>query len=855
MPRDLVAAFGSSGAARFLELLASPYRRPTWQCEALNEDGSTLADVTPFLASASLEFTDESAISQKGSFNLANTEGYFDRYGAAGGGANVFIENRLLKFQKGLIDPVDSTVYLLPAFYGRVASGKPSYTPRGEVSIALVCGDALKNEIGHKFTSPAYENWQVNNIAVDVLTRYAKFTTGQISLTDVDRLLAFCQFPDYSLADGLKVLFDPLLFWVGADEAGKIVSRPRLGSPLSSLTSIKGYPDQASAPTPDYILPDGLVESIEPEWQDYDGVVNQVKVLGQASAAEKTLGPSQRLFFQEDSSIGAQDRLIQRYPFSQNSGAGANAVIARNVFVVFNYSTDHNLDTAPKSVLLSYMVWRGAWVGSGTVYAPNDAVEFGGQGYACILQADSSHDPTDADYWASLGLAEINGVPFTPVVGPFYTGKGHDFDIYNSDPHLVGNVGLSSVSDSDAFLDIEGRQYSVGTGIVRRHGGFDFNFSIYGQPLLSYTKTITAYADYNVTTVTGESLTDPFSDHQTWQAAHQPFAMSVPVEVFENASSLGVIAADQTVLTGESAFSVDWERGRIVLKNLAYQDYTTDAGTTGLTVTGGANHTTSQPFNLEELTVPAPPSLYASYREGDSTYDFSGLVVGQGYTVRLHFADPTYTGAGQRVFYVYANGAPVLDKLDIAKETGGKYIALQKELTGVAPDSGGHLILKFTQHDPVSGDALPGIAGSGALISGIEILLPQGQGASPFAINCGGSAITPTPAVITANYGYSPQQEIYQIQSEEINDPLISTQAMAATVAGYWVNYRAWSRHKQTVKTPTVPHLQAGDLIRYYSPKANADCYAYVQSVARSMEHEGADSDAYKCYLLYVAPR
>jgi hypothetical protein len=60
--------------------------------------------------------------------------------------------------------------------------------------------------------------------------------------------------------------------------------------------------------------------------------------------------------------------------------------------------------------------------------------------------------------------------------------------------------------------------------------------------------------------------------------------------------------------------------------------------------------------------------------------------------MRLLFADPVFTAAGQRVFDVYAEGAKVLAGVDIVKEAGAK-TALVKTLTVTVSD--GRLDLAF----------------------------------------------------------------------------------------------------------------------------------------------------------------
>jgi outer membrane protein assembly factor BamB len=56
------------------------------------------------------------------------------------------------------------------------------------------------------------------------------------------------------------------------------------------------------------------------------------------------------------------------------------------------------------------------------------------------------------------------------------------------------------------------------------------------------------------------------------------------------------------------------------------------------------------------------------------------------YTLQLYFTEPMDVAAGERVFDVRVQGRTAIQSLDIAKETGGKHVALVKELKGIQAD-------------------------------------------------------------------------------------------------------------------------------------------------------------------------
>ncbi len=840
--QNLTTLFGAAGAATFRQLLASGYRKPCWRLHALNEDGSLALDLTAYLKSGECTFTDDIAADTTG-FVLANPNGQFDLYGGAL--PDVLALDRILQFWKGLENPATGQQFLVPAAWGRIASPQTEYAVKGEETVRVTIVDAFKRLPKNKINSPAYENTQANRIAADLLTRYGKFAPARIALAPLDARVPFAQFPHYPLIDALKALYEPVLFWVRADEAGRITTGPRLGSDLSGA-ALKGWPDQLTEPPAGlvaYTFPDHPgIETVREEAQDFDGIYNQVRVQGRNVAAQAALGPPDLLYVLQNSSISATARKTFRLAYSQDASTARNTVIARHVIVRILYSTNHQLDTNPREVLLSNMTWRGDWT-AGTLYKQEDAVLFNGDPYVCTR--GTSQDPTSAEYWAPI-----------PFAGPFYTEKG----LNNEDPRRIAYVRLQSVTSSYAQIKIEGRRYSVGNPYPRRYGGMDYKVELYGMPVLSHSRIVTAYADYNAQTVTQEPLQDIFGDHQTYQATHAPFAFSTPVEVFLDGESLGKIAADQSDLSGETRFNVDFERGRIVLQNLLYQSFTSDVGI----AIGGSTQSSTRVFDVSRLTPAAPQALYQTRRQGDATFTFTGLDVGQGYDLRLHFADPTETEAGKRAFSIYAQGAKAIEGLDIVAKTGGAYIAYQETITGIAPDATGKIVLEVTQHDPASGNLLPecskdGNGGGGAkgtaIISGIEILLPQGQGAAAYAVNAGGPALAPDVPTVSASYAFSPLQERYGAQVFTIDDPLLSSDADCKRLAAWYVNFSLWKRHRHTIRHASVPHLQPGDLVRYYHPRLNRDMWGYVQSISRTMEAGAGDADTYLLYLIYSRAR
>ena len=84
--QNIVTLFGPTGAARYLELVASNYRKPCWTLEALNDDGTVLLDLSAYLQSWNINSTDESGVCQRATFVLAPGDARFDPYPVGIGG-------------------------------------------------------------------------------------------------------------------------------------------------------------------------------------------------------------------------------------------------------------------------------------------------------------------------------------------------------------------------------------------------------------------------------------------------------------------------------------------------------------------------------------------------------------------------------------------------------------------------------------------------------------------------------------------------------------------------------------------------------------------------------------------------
>jgi len=145
----------------------------------------------------------------------------------------------------------------------------------------------------------------------------------------------------------------------------------------------------------------------------------------------------------------------------------------------------------------------------------------------------------------------------------------------------------------------------------------------------------------------------------------------------------------------------------------------------------GNEYSTTTAVSTSGVANAAPEAVYQSVRWAPSfTYIIPGLTAGASYTVRLHFAELSWTASGERIFNVAINGTPVLSNFDVFATAGGQYIAVVERFTATA-DNLGQITISFTKgtadNPEVAGIE---ILGSGSLSSALPDLLEIDTGSS-----------------------------------------------------------------------------------------------------------------------------
>jgi hypothetical protein len=104
---------------------------------------------------------------------------------------------------------------------------------------------------------------------------------------------------------------------------------------------------------------------------------------------------------------------------------------------------------------------------------------------------------------------------------------------------------------------------------------------------------------------------------------------------------------------------------------------------------GGDAVSTKAAIDTSLVPAPVPPQpVYQTGREGKFVYGVTDLVPNAPYKVQLHFAEPHFKRAGQRVFDVNINFQLVLSSFDIFAAAGGKDKAVEENFTANADQHG-----------------------------------------------------------------------------------------------------------------------------------------------------------------------
>lgn len=209
----------------------------------------------------------------------------------------------------------------------------------------------------------------------------------------------------------------------------------------------------------------------------------------------------------------------------------------------------------------------------------------------------------------------------------------------------------------------------------------------------------------------------------------------------------------------------------------------------------GNEFSTGTAINTSGVANAAPAAVYQSVRWAASfTYTIPGLTAGAQYTVRLHFAELTWTAAGQRLFNVAINGTTVLSNFDIYANAG-QFKALVEQFNTTA-NSSGQIVISFTQGTADNPE-----------VAGIEIL--SNTVTPPAEAPFGGTPAAIPGTVQAENYDTGGQGIAYNVNSingtgNSYRSDGVDLEATSDTGGGSnlgWTSSGQWFRYTVNVAT------------------------------------------------------
>ena len=324
-----------------------------------------------------------------------------------------------------------------------------------------------------------------------------------------------------------------------------------------------------------------------------------------------------------------------------------------------------------------------AWSNSGTITATGSTVNLGGDftwaalgsftpsaGTTVNLTGTLNNTGTTLALDAATGSWNLLGGTISG--GTVTEAGGAELAFTTSGGTLAGvtfdnNLDLASVSDANATVT-GGLTLAGATVYLGNVAG-----STYGYLYFSGTQTLGG---------TGTVLFGKDSNNSVYETASAATLTIAPgVTIRGSAGTIGSYYSNDTVVNQGTVAADD--SGGLTTPFVYDTDYS-----------GGFTGNTAAAIDVSGVTNPAPQAVYQTYRAGAFTYTLTGLTPSASYTLRLHFADPSSTAAGQRQFDVSVNGTAVLTNFDVFAAAGGENKAVVKSLTATA-NAQGDLVITF----------------------------------------------------------------------------------------------------------------------------------------------------------------
>ena len=429
-----------------------------------------------------------------------------------------------------------------------------------------------------------------------------------------------------------------------------------------------------------------------------------------------------------------------------------------NIVISLTHGTADNPDIAGIEVLTN-----GTASGIAPSVPTNPSATAGNGSVALTWAASTGSSPITYNVYRGTNSGGEGSTPLASnLTSPAYTDKS----VTNGTPYYYTVSATNSVSTSAQSSQVlatpqaTGIAPSVPVGVTAAAG----NTSVALSWSASTGSSPITYNVYRGTSSGGEGSTSvatgisspTYTDSGLTNGTQYYYQVSATNSVGTSAHSAEVSATP----TGSTGALVQINAGGLAVSPfIADKDFN-----------NGNEYSTTTAVNTTGVTNAAPEAVYQSVRYAPSfTYIIPGLAPGSSYTVRLHFAELTFAGSGQRVFSVAINGTTVLSNFDVYATARGMDKAVVEQFTAIA-DALGQITVSFTKgsadNPEVSGIE---ILGSGTLGISLSDLLEIDTGSnvavSPYTADQDfntGSVASSSATIVTSNTSTPAPAAVYQ---------------------------------------------------------------------------------------------
>ena len=374
--------------------------------------------------------------------------------------------------------------------------------------------------------------------------------------------------------------------------------------------------------------------------------------------------------------------------------------------------------TAPtQATLVAQQVTGTSYVNTGlqpntTYYYSVMAADFGGESSAANATVTTQAPGNSTGMQLSAGGYSVgtymNSNPPGPAVAgaagpaPFVLGGNTNYHYNVGPPSALSAVNTSQVTNPAPLAVYNTERWGPAAWTIsglNPLAGYDVRLHF-----VEWAHTAAGQRNFNVSINSDQVLTN-FDIFATAGAA----ATAITEEFYTTADENGIIEIETALgTTGVEDLNPTINAIEIIPATSSNPVGAAPGTTTDLAINSGGlavgNFVADEDYNGGDVATTtntvtlnansAPEAVYEDQRYVPFTYILTGMIADAPYTVKTHFAETYWTGAGERVFSVALNGKYVVNDLDVFKTAGGQNVAYDPQFTANA-DKYGQIIAQF----------------------------------------------------------------------------------------------------------------------------------------------------------------